>query len=218
MKAFLVMLVSALSCTVAQAQPSDPTFLEPGKDYLIHFASEELAFKSVTVSEKPILEIFKVVRLGKDASWAELEYPRDRADYADWNRKRKAMALLTETNIKDLEASEEGQEELKKLRERAADPIQTKRSWINLDYVFQISEVPKEFPDTREVKISGYKFTTREFPDTREVKISGYKFTTRRIPQADDQLRLDRRPNEQPLINDIQVPKKTEEQDNADKP
>jgi len=223
MKTFIVLLVSVLGCTIASAQPADPAFLAPGKDFVIRFASKELAFNRVAISqrvrragdkppvtemvtERATLEIFKVVRLGKDASWAELEYPRDSADYGKWNEKRKAMALLIDTNIKDLEASEVGKEELKKLRERAAAPIKTKRSWINLAYVFQVSEVPSEFPDLTEPKVSEVELLDRL-----------QRKSTPRIRQAID-IPLPVRPVEQPLINDIRVPEKTEEKGDGDKP
>lgn len=126
MKTFLALLLSALSCSVAQAEQADLNFLIPGKVYVIRFAEEHIPFKH----ESTPLEVFKIVKL-HSSTWVEVEYPTKSADYGKWTEKLKAQVTLAEAKIAELEKTPEGKAKLKSLQDSADRLISTRQVLIN---------------------------------------------------------------------------------------
>jgi hypothetical protein len=212
MKTFFVLLLSALSCTVVQADepPTVIGSLQPGKDYLIKFSAGsdvfELKDEGITESQytttdgkkrsggpvkwslKATVDIFRLVRFGKDP-WVAVEHPAEKSDIIKWNAKRTAMAQLNAENVLHLDSTEDGKQVLERLRMAAAKEITTTVSWINLNYVVAISEVPTQLTGRLRIATSDAAKPTevspdelkRELPDSPEDIRS---FQSRAFPQG----------------------------------
>lgn len=167
-------LITVLAVTAADGDdttvtckppPSELSFLEIGRDYVIRFPDDRQVFKtkksgvtstSITTNDgkkragKPAtwtmtltVDIFNVVKFG-GGSWVLLEHPSSPDDFAKWNGKRRAMAQLTEQRVRELESGSEGTERLQKLRTAASRDLRTARTWVNLDHAIAIADVPTE--------------------------------------------------------------------------
>jgi hypothetical protein len=162
MKTFIVLLLSALSCTAAQAQRVALGFLIPGRNYVISFPSDEQHFISATLRDSPNpkrtkeltgqeyeiekskLEVFTIVQLSGD-SWAQVEYPERGSDYGSWNLKLNAQAVLAdESLLKKLEEDVGLKDHLRYFRWAAEQPIATRQTWINLNHAIEISDLRRE--------------------------------------------------------------------------
>ncbi len=158
----------------AKSTESDLPFLAPGHDYIIRFPGSIKLFESVTSHVSPTrltsedgssragrpatftlriqVDIFTVVKLGK-AGWALLEHPAAAEDFAKWNGKCRAKALLSEQNIATLQASADRAEHLKRLRDDAAADIKTTRTWVNLAHAIAIADVPGDLAAYQDVNL-----------------------------------------------------------------
>jgi len=147
--------------------PSDVSFLEPGKDYMIRFAEGSDFFKitesgvsqstytteegktkqgdPVTWTSTITMLHYQVVRPG-GGSWVLLRHAAKPSDFAAWDGQRRAIAILASPQREELEAKPDGKERLERLQQAAEKKIETSETWVNLNHAVTISDVPTRSP------------------------------------------------------------------------
>ena len=106
-------------------------FLEPAKVYHIGFPENRHPF---SVYNGLACELFRVVRLHENGSWALVEHPASPTDYGTWHLKHSARFLPKHS-------SEITDEEFANLKETAAREVQLTETWINLDHAVTVKSV-----------------------------------------------------------------------------
>lgn len=143
-----------------------PPFLKTGSDYVLRFAGES-PFKQtegfqvprndgkdpkkarITMTSASVtysVSVFTVVEFSGD-SWVLVEHPKSIKDAFKWNFKRIAMAALTPETIAKLKASEDGNIRLERLQRQASVEIEADKTWVNINHVIAIAELPTEPQD-----------------------------------------------------------------------
>ncbi|QDT00451.1 hypothetical protein [Adhaeretor mobilis] len=163
-----VLTISTLLIAADSALQDDdgppPSFLKPGNDYILRFAGKSPFKQTEGIPLDPydnkgpntaritsasityFVSIFTVVELWGD-SWVTVEHPKSIKDAFKWNFKRLAIAALTAETIAKLEATEDGQAHLVRLRKQASVEIETDRTWVNLNQIVAIAKPPTEPQD-----------------------------------------------------------------------